>query len=133
MISKGFLMSSISSKKTTENKSTWSIIVVKSNSFVRFLEEIEEIKNLFEIIWPLEQNYFLHFSMRYPVSDCNYDGGDCCGSCVDKEFCSTCDCLDGGSGNGIANSRIGDGNCNAGLNNAECQFDGGDCNPSGKS
>ena len=43
------MVSSISSKK----KSTWGIIVVKSNSFVRFLEEIEDIKNHFEINWPL--------------------------------------------------------------------------------
>ena len=40
-------------QKTNENKSTWGIIVVKSNSFVRFLEEIEDTKNHFEIIWPL--------------------------------------------------------------------------------
>ena len=40
-------------QKTNENKSTWGIIVVKSNSFVHFLEEIEDTKNHFEIIWPL--------------------------------------------------------------------------------
>ena len=43
-------------QKTNENKSTWSIIVVKLNSFVRFLEEIEAIKNPFEIISPLENS-----------------------------------------------------------------------------
>ena len=42
-------------QKTNENKSTWGIIVVKSNSFVRFLEEIEYIKNPFEIISLLAQ------------------------------------------------------------------------------
>ena len=42
-------------QKTNENKSTWGIIVVKSNSFVHFLEEIEDIKNPFEIIWPLAE------------------------------------------------------------------------------
>ena len=36
-----------------ENKSTEGIIVVKLNSFVRFLEEIEDTKKHFEIIWPL--------------------------------------------------------------------------------
>ena len=41
-------------KKTNENKSTWGIIVVKSNSSVRFLEEIDDLKNHLEIIWPLE-------------------------------------------------------------------------------
>ena len=33
-------------QKTNENKSIWGIVVV------RFLEEIEDIKNLFEINWP---------------------------------------------------------------------------------
>ena len=41
-------------QKTNENKSIWGIIVVKSNSFVRFLEEIEDIKTPFEINWPLK-------------------------------------------------------------------------------
>ena len=36
-------------------------------------------------------------------------------------------CLDGGSGNGIANNFIGNGFCDDGLNIAECQFDGEDC------
>ena len=39
--------------KPNENKSTWGIIVVKSNSFVPFLEEIDDLKNHFEINWPL--------------------------------------------------------------------------------
>ena len=42
-------------QKVNENKSIWGIIVVKSNSFVCFLEEIEDIKTPFEINWPLEQ------------------------------------------------------------------------------
>ena len=41
-------------QKTNENWRTWGIIVVKSNSFVQFLEEIKDIKNPFKIIWPLE-------------------------------------------------------------------------------
>ena len=40
--------------KTNKNKSIWGIIVVKSNSFVRFLEEMEDIKTPFEINWPLD-------------------------------------------------------------------------------
>ena len=40
-------------QKTNENKSTFGILVVKSNAFVHFLEEIEDVKNPFEIIWPL--------------------------------------------------------------------------------
>ena len=34
-------------QKTNENKSTWGIIVVKLNSFVRFLEEIDDSKKPF--------------------------------------------------------------------------------------
>ena len=64
--------------------------------------------------------------------ECDYDGGDCCGTCVNKEYCAEgacCDCQDGGSGNDIAKSWIGNGNCDAGNKKAECQFDGGDCCP----
>ena len=28
---------------------------------------------------------------------CNFDDGDCCGSCVNREFCSDCLCLSEGS------------------------------------
>ena len=40
-------------QKMNENKLTWGIIVVKSNSFVRFLEETSAWKNYFEFVWPL--------------------------------------------------------------------------------
>ena len=40
-------------QKKNENKSICGIIVVKSNLFVRFLEEIDDPKKLFEINWPL--------------------------------------------------------------------------------
>ena len=46
-------------QKTNENKSIWGIIVVKSNFFVRFLEEIEDIKTPFKINWPLEPDKIL--------------------------------------------------------------------------
>ena len=36
-------------QKSNENKSTWGVIVVKSNSFVHFLEEIGDTKNHFEL------------------------------------------------------------------------------------
>ena len=32
--------------------------------------------------------------------DCNYDGGDCCGSFVNNQYCTECQCLEG-SGIGI--------------------------------
>ena len=53
-------MSSISSKKRTKT----SITVVKLNSFVRFLEEIEDTKNLFEIIRPLLAKE-IHYSILH--------------------------------------------------------------------
>ena len=34
-------------QKTNENKSTWGIIIVKSNLFVCFLEEIDDLKKTF--------------------------------------------------------------------------------------
>ena len=29
--------------------------------------------------------------------ECNYDGGDCCLDPVDTQYCSVCECIDGGS------------------------------------
>jgi hypothetical protein len=49
---KDFLVSSISPKKRTNE----FIIVVKTNSFVRFLGEFEDTKSPFETIWPLTQH-----------------------------------------------------------------------------
>ena len=31
---------------------------------------------------------------------CNYDGGACCGTNVDKTYCTKCQCLQNGSGGG---------------------------------
>ena len=28
--------------------------------------------------------------------ECNYDGGDCCGACVNTEHCTECVCHEGG-------------------------------------
>ena len=53
LISKWFLGVVDFPPKTNENKSTWGTIVVKSNLFVRFLEEIDDLKKHFEINWPL--------------------------------------------------------------------------------
>ena len=60
------------------------------------------------------------------TEECNYDGGDCCGSCINTNFCSECDCLNNITGNGL-NPLLGDGFCNDNTNNAECIYDGGDC------
>ena len=60
--------------------------------------------------------------------ECNYDGGDCCGSCVVKQYCSDCQCLGGdNTGNGVSSPSIGDGFCHDGNNIAACNYDGGDC------
>ena len=62
--------------------------------------------------------------------ECNYDGGDCCGTCVNSELCSDCACLGGLNKNGFPRALlinchmnefdvhlIGDGYCNGFLNN----------------
>ena len=49
IILKGYFVSSISSKKWTKTRR----LVVKTNSFVRFLEESMDCQFAFEINWPL--------------------------------------------------------------------------------
>ena len=78
---------------------------------------------------------------------CEFDGGDCCGSDIDKTFCIVCACMepDEGSGDGGDGENGGDGNdggdtggceypyyqgdgfCDDENNNNGCTFDGGDC------
>ena len=57
---------------------------------------------------------------------CSFDGGDCCGPCVNKEFCTECKCKTGYTDK-IANARVGNGFCNDETNLDACNFDGGDC------
>merc|ERR1712019_297664 len=66
---------------------------------------------------------------------CEYDGGDCCaksvGGAVKKTYCKECKCLDPNpkapAKPACGNKEYkGDGNCDD-DNNAECDFDGGDC------
>ena len=60
--------------------------------------------------------------------ECNYDGGDCCGPCVVKQYCSDCECLGGEhTGNGVSSPSVGDGFCHDDNNIATCNYDGGDC------
>ena len=61
------------------------------------------------------------------IATCNYDGRDCCGSCVLTQYCSSCDCLGGPTSVGITNPLIGNGLCNEEANNVQCDYDGGDC------
>ena len=60
-------------------------------------------------------------------ADCLYDGGDCCGSCVLKEYCAECVCYQGDTEGEFNNTLVGNGVCNNETNTAECNFDGGDC------
>ena len=57
---------------------------------------------------------------------CSFDGGDCCGPCVNTEFCSECKCKTGDTDK-IINARLGNGFCNDETNIKVCNFDGGDC------
>ena len=62
--------------------------------------------------------------------DCNFDGGDCCGSNINTNYCSECLCLEeggGGSGESCNQGWISDGYCDDINNNRDCTYDGGDC------
>ena len=61
------------------------------------------------------------------ILDCDYDGGDCCGSCINTDLCTNCFCLGNITGNGVPNALIGNGYCNDETNNVHCLFDGLDC------
>ena len=71
---------------------------------------------------------------------CNFDGGDCCGSNANMNYCTECQCLEGGgSSGGITTTSgttvsvgcnqwfLGDGFCDDAYNNLDCNYDGGDC------
>ena len=55
---------------------------------------------------------------------CFFDGGDCCGSNVNTQYCTLCQCLEGGSN---CNGNAGNGYCDDINNNLACNSDGGDC------
>ena len=57
--------------------------------------------------------------------DCNYDGGDCCGTNVNMKNCVDCICYPQTCDGPL--ELISDGYCNDATNNAGCNFDGGDC------
>ena len=58
--------------------------------------------------------------------ECDYDGGDCCGSNVNTDWCTDCisyadlDCT-------APLDLIDNGFCNDEANTAGCGYDGGDC------
>ena len=55
---------------------------------------------------------------------CFFDGGDCCGSNVNTDWCNVCQCLEEGKCN---QDWIADGYCDDTNNNLDCSYDGGDC------
>ena len=71
------------------------------------------------------------------VAECGFDGGDCCGSCINTDFCENCNCIGSVTGNrlqndhvtrnGLPNALLADGFCNDQTINAHCFFDGLDC------
>ena len=59
---------------------------------------------------------------------CAFDRGDCCGTtCINTDYCEDCICLTGYINNVNANALVGNGYCDDSTNNANCNFDGGDC------
>ena len=61
-------------------------------------------------------------------ADCEYDGGDCCGENVNATFCSHCQCLDPAAFDGcLYPGYKSDDACDDESNNADCEYDGGDC------
>ena len=77
------------------------------------------------------------------TESCYYDGGDCCGSNVNTQYCTGCVCLEGGGSGGITTTSgttgqtttagcanwgwVGDGYCDDATNTESCNYDGGDC------
>ena len=70
-------------------------------------------------------------------AECNYDGGDCCGANVDTTYCQDCQCLDPNFTSTTSTTTTaatcarpewqGDNFCDDINNDAECNYDGGDC------
>ena len=58
---------------------------------------------------------------------CAFDGGDCCGPCINTQFCSECQCLSESGNVEITNPSVGDSYCNDEYNIKNCNYDGGDC------
>ena len=61
------------------------------------------------------------------TQECSFDGGDCCGSCINIDLCTNCSCIDNVIDNAVPNAHVGNGYCNNEINTPECNFDGGDC------
>ena len=58
--------------------------------------------------------------------DCLFDGGDCCGPNVNKDFCTLCVCYEDLKCDAPM-ELIRNGFCNDESNKEGCNYDGGDC------
>ena len=65
IISKGLLVSSNSPKKRTHE----FVVVVKTNSFVCYLGELEDTKSPFKIFWPLGIAWQFEKGLKFLSSD----------------------------------------------------------------
>ena len=59
--------------------------------------------------------------------NCNFDGGDCCGPCINTKYCQDCQCIGEHFGEAQNNFFFGDGLCQDDINHEQCSFDGFDC------
>ena len=60
--------------------------------------------------------------------ECDFDGGECCGSCVNTKYCNDCKCVGEQIGEVADNNAFfSNDNCQDELNNAQCNYDGFDC------
>ena len=59
--------------------------------------------------------------------DCNFDGGDCCGQCVNNKYCQGCECIGEQFGEAKNNAFFGNGICQDDINHEQCDYDGFDC------
>ena len=57
--------------------------------------------------------------------ECDYDGGDCCGYNVKRNYCQFCQCLDPAKRRCYFSFWKGNGRCDDKANNPECNYDGG--------
>ena len=61
------------------------------------------------------------------TANCNFDGGDCCGSDVIDTYCTECICYESSSCSAELLPLIGNGYCDDETNTVTCNYDGGDC------
>ena len=59
--------------------------------------------------------------------DCNFDGGDCCGPCINTKYCQDCQCIGEHFGKAQNNAFFGNGFCQDDINREQCNYDGFDC------